>query len=181
MDINPKWQKIVDLYIQGWKLRDAAIEAGYSAKTADSQASQILKYPKVQAYMQKIQQEAMKGSVATVREIAEFHTKAFRNDPRSFRLTFVPSSDGSGPQEHNGVKGTWQIETEEGGFPEAIEGIKFDREGRPVEIKFVPKAKAAEDLGKHLGYFDKNNEQRKPSVVVSINEPKKLPDSDTIE
>jgi phage terminase small subunit len=46
-ELSPQRRKFVAEYLVDLRQRDAAIRAGYSAKSADAQASQLLKNPKV--------------------------------------------------------------------------------------------------------------------------------------
>lgn len=49
MDLNPKQSAFIDEYLIDLNGTQAAIRAGYSKKTAESQASTLLRNPKVQA------------------------------------------------------------------------------------------------------------------------------------
>lgn len=48
--LTPKQRSFVEKLLEGLSQHDAAVAAGYSPKTADGQASQLLKNPKVAAY-----------------------------------------------------------------------------------------------------------------------------------
>jgi hypothetical protein len=56
--IAPRKKKLIKGISEGKTQRQAAIDAGYSPKTADSQASQILKEPKVIATIQDMMDKA---------------------------------------------------------------------------------------------------------------------------
>lgn len=54
-EATPQQKRFIDNYLKNRKTnqRQAAIDAGYSVKSVDSQASQLLKNPKVLAYLRK--------------------------------------------------------------------------------------------------------------------------------
>ncbi|HNW92739.1 MAG TPA: terminase small subunit [bacterium] len=65
--MNARQKKLADFYLSGMLAGEAAIKAGYSKKSADAQASQILKNPKVSEYI-KARQEKTAQKVEWTRE-----------------------------------------------------------------------------------------------------------------
>ena len=57
MGLNPKQKKFVVEYLNIGNGREAAIAAGYSPKSAESQASRLLKMPEVQEYRRSMEQK----------------------------------------------------------------------------------------------------------------------------
>ena len=84
--LNPRQRHFAELYAAGKGVREAYVAAGYSdGDGAAPSASRLLKRPDVAAYVADIREEVRSGSVATVRELAEFHTSILRDaevDPR---------------------------------------------------------------------------------------------------
>ncbi|WP_419955927.1 terminase small subunit [Neobacillus niacini] len=64
-------RKFVNEYLKHGNGRNAAISAGYSEKSADSQASQILKLPKIRKAIQAKEKEFEMASLITVESILE--------------------------------------------------------------------------------------------------------------
>jgi phage terminase small subunit len=65
MTIAPKQQRFVDEYLIDLNATQAAIRAGYSAKTAGSQAFDLLKKPEIQGAISARQQERQKRTEVT--------------------------------------------------------------------------------------------------------------------
>lgn len=55
--LNPKQKKFVEEYLRIGSGKDAAVAAGYSPKSAESQASRLLAMPEVQAYRRELEQK----------------------------------------------------------------------------------------------------------------------------
>lgn len=56
-ELNDKQKKFAERYFEHGHGTNAAIEAGYSKPSAHSQSSVLLKNPKVQAYMDQLEEE----------------------------------------------------------------------------------------------------------------------------
>ena len=57
MALNPKQKRFVEEYLSIGSGKAAAIAAGYSPKSAESQASRMLAMPEVQAYRRELEQK----------------------------------------------------------------------------------------------------------------------------
>ena len=57
MALNPKQKKFVEEYLTIGNGKAAAVAAGYSPKSAESQASRLLAMPEVQAYRRELEQK----------------------------------------------------------------------------------------------------------------------------
>lgn len=55
--LNPKQKKFVEEYLRIGSGKDAAVAAGYSPKSAESQASRLLAMPEVQEYRRELEQK----------------------------------------------------------------------------------------------------------------------------
>lgn len=145
--LTDKQQLFVDEYLIDLNATQAAIRAGYSAKTADQQGSRLLANVKVkQAVAEKQAQRSKRTGVNQDRVVLELAKVAFA------KMTDIVDSKGR---------------IKEDASPDdlaCIESIKYkesDNEyGGSVEreVKIASKLKALELLGKHLGMWsDKFN------------------------
>lgn len=145
--LTDKQQLFVDEYLIDLNATQAAIRAGYSAKTADQQGSRLLANVKVkQAVAEKQAQRSKRTGVNQDRVVLELAKVAFA------KMTDIVDSNGR---------------IKEDASPDdlaCIESIKYkesDNEyGGSVEreVKIASKLKALELLGKHLGMWsDKFN------------------------
>lgn len=145
--LTDKQQCFVDEYLIDLNATQAAIRAGYSAKTADQQGSRMLTNVKVkQAVAEKQAQRSKRTGVNQDRVVLELAKVAFA------KMTDIVDSKGR---------------IKEDASPDdlaCIESIKYkesDNEyGGSVEreVKIASKLKALELLGKHLGMWsDKFN------------------------
>jgi Phage terminase, small subunit len=67
-------------YVVNANGRQAAITAGYSEKTADQQASRLLKNVKVQEYIDSLMNEVEKETIADAEEVLKLLTDIMRGD-----------------------------------------------------------------------------------------------------
>jgi len=155
-------KRFCDRYFETLNGYQSAIYAGYSELSARSQASQILDEDEIQEYLQKLREEySIKHGVNKDRVIDEYRKIAF-SDVRN-----VLTIDG----------GLRSIDDLDDDTAAAISGIEsfdeFTREGEKLgtnrKIKMYDKLRALEALGKHLGLFEKDNEQSKPQSTTIIN------------
>lgn len=79
-ELNPKQKTFVVEYLKDMNGTQAAIRAGYSAKTAASQASELLSLPKVKQFLDhRLEKRARKGS-ATLDEVKARLTEFMNRD-----------------------------------------------------------------------------------------------------
>ena len=155
--LTEKQQRFVDEYLIDLNATQAAIRAGYSAKTADQQGSRMLTNVKVQQEISK--------------EMAERSKRTGVNQDRVVlelaRIAFVKMTD---------------VVNDEGEIrPDAtdddlacIESVKYKRSDSDTgsseerEVKIASKLKALELLGKHLGMWnDKLNVNITHPIVIT--------------
>lgn len=145
--LTDKQQRFVDEYLIDLNATQAAIRAGYSAKTADQQGSRMLANVKVkQAVAEKQAQRSKRTGVNQDRVVLELAKVAFA------KMTDIVDSNGR---------------IKEDASPDdlaCIESIKFKESDNEYggsierEVKIASKLKALELLGKHLGMWsDKFN------------------------
>ena len=141
-ELTEKQQRFVNEYLIDLNATQAAIRAGYSAKTADQQGCRMLTNVKVQ---QKISEEMAERSKRTGvnqdRVVLELAKIAFVN------AADVIDSDDAAIKEGATTDDT-----------AAIQSVKVKvipgKQGVEREIKLHDKLKALELLGRHLGMWD---------------------------
>lgn len=142
-----KKQKIFcDEYLVDLNATQAAIRAGYSAKTAYSIGSELLKEPEIRARVDKALAERSKRTgINADRVLAELAKVAFMD------ATDVIDTQTGGVRENAKSEDTACIA---GIKTKVTSGDGFDSVER--EIRLCDKVKALELLGKHLGMFQDN-------------------------
>lgn len=163
-------QRFADRYFETLNATQSAIYAGYSEQSAKSQASQLLDDEEIQSYLTKLKSDLQeKSGINKQRIIDEYAKIAF------FDIREIYDVDG-------GLINIRQFDDNSAG---AVSGIKVseewgeDDEGRKIvtgivkEVKLNDKLRALQDLGKHLGIFEKDNTQKTTSLVTIF----KLPDN----
>ena len=81
--LSPKQKLFCEEYAKTKNATQAAINAGYSKKTAKEMGYENLTKPHIQEYINDLYAEALgnapEGTIATLEEIMEFHTNVMRN------------------------------------------------------------------------------------------------------
>lgn len=78
--LNPKQKRFCEEYIVDLNATQAAIRAGYSEKTAGSQAHDLLKKPEIQTYIAKLQEKrSLRTQITADRVLEELAAIAFSN------------------------------------------------------------------------------------------------------
>ena len=146
---KPKNQKITEqqkLFVQeliknNHNARQAAIAAGYSEKTADAQASRLLKNVKVLEYRDELLNNIQKPTIATIEEILEYYTRVMRREEtESVVVTIKEKVSGMVLNPETGKRERKTIEKE---TPKIVE----------IPTKISDANKAAEMLGKNYGIW----------------------------
>lgn len=158
MALTAKEKTFCDEYLVDLNQTQAAIRAGYSEKTAASQASRLLTNVNIKSYIQQKQKErSISTGITTDRILKEYAKIAF------FDLRTIYD-------ENNALKDIKYLSDEAGSAISGIEvleefqGFGEEREhvGNTVKVKLIEKTKALDSLARHLGMFAKDNEQSKP-------------------
>ena len=146
---KPKNQKITEqqkLFVQeliknNHNARQAAIAAGYSEKTADAQASRLLKNVKVLEYRDELLNNIQKPTIATIEEILEYYTRVMRREEtENVVVTIKEKVSGMVLNPETGKRERKTIEKE---TPKIVE----------IPTKISDANKAAEMLGKNYGIW----------------------------
>ena len=78
MKLTEKQRRFADEYIRTGNIRQSAIIAGYSEKTAHVVGSENIRKPNIKAYIDKRLEDLRKESIAEQDEILQFLTKVVR-------------------------------------------------------------------------------------------------------
>lgn len=82
MPLRPKHERFVAEYLKDCNATQAAIRAGYSAKTAKVQGSDLLTKPDIKAAVKAGQQAALDDAGLTIRDVAEAIGRQVKADIR---------------------------------------------------------------------------------------------------
>lgn len=161
--LTEKQQRFVDEYLIDLNATQAAIRAGYSAKTADVQGSRMLGNVKVQqAISEAMAERSKRTGVNQDRVVLELAKIAF------VKMTDIVDNQGrikSSATEYDLAC----IESMKYKESESDTGSSVER-----EVKISPKLKALELLGKHLGMWN-------DKLDVNITQPIVISGSDDLE
>lgn len=158
--LNPKQQQFVVEYLVDLNATQAAIRAGYSPKTAGVQGFDLLKKPEIAAAIESLRNEHAKNTGLTVeRVLTEAMRLAF------FDIRKLTDAEGN-PIPIN------QLDDDTAA---AIQGLELatersrDEDGSGTVVrkyKLADKNAALERLFKHLGLFQKDNDQNNPAKAL---------------
>ena len=158
--LNPKQQQFVAEYLVDLNATQAAIRAGYSPKTAGVQGFDLLKKPEIAAAIESLRNEHAKNTGLTVeRVLTEAMRLAF------FDIRKLTDAEGN-PIPIN------QLDDDTAA---AIQGLELatersrDEDGSGAVVrkyKLADKNAALERLFKHLGLFQKDNDQNNPAKAL---------------
>ena len=166
--LSAKERRFCEEYVVDCNGAQAAIRAGYSAKTAAEQASRLLGKVNLKQYVQELQQRlSEKTEVSAERVIREVASIAF-SDPRKL---FDPTGNPLPITELDDVTAAAVASVE---VDTLWDGNGKERKaiGITTKIKLWDKNSAAEKLMKHLGLFEKDNRQKTDPItelVAAIN------------
>jgi len=157
--------KFADKYFETLNASQSAIYAGFSEDTSRQIGYNLLQREDVQGYIENLRLEQQsKHGVTKDRLIEEYAKIAF------FDIREVFDVDG-------GLINIKQLDDKSAG---AIASIKSSEEwgeddngdktivGTLKEVKVFDKIRALQDLGKHLGLFEKDNDQKKANIQINI-------------
>lgn len=157
-DLTPKQQRFCDEYLIDLNATQAAIRAGYSAKTANRIGSENLSKLDIQEYLSYRHQERLTRTEITQDSVLQEFAKIAFIDIRKFynedgRLKQINQLDNDCAAALAGLD---------------VDELWADREqiGVTKKIRLNSKISALESLGKHVGIYKKDNEQKPASQTV---------------
>ena len=142
-DLTPKQAEFARQYLLDLNATQAAIRAGYSAKTAQEQASRLLSNVMVRRLVEDLQKARSESTGVTAdRVISELARIAFGNQ----RAVMTWGADGVSLRESS------QLTDDEAALVSEV-AETVSAAGNGLKLKTHDKVKALELLGKHLGMF----------------------------
>jgi phage terminase small subunit len=160
MNLTDKQRQFCEEYLIDLNATQAAIRAGYSEKTANRIASENLSKPDIQGHLQQLQKKLQeKTGITQERVLSEYAKIAFFDIRKAYTV------DG-------GLKNIHDFDDDVAGaivgiesYDEKIEDVTI---GTTKKIKIADKKGALDSLAKHLGMFEKDNEQQNKNITVNI-------------
>jgi phage terminase small subunit len=158
-ELNDKQRRFCEEYLIDLNATQAAIRAGYSKKTAYSIGDENLRKPEIKDFIQKAQKELSERTKITAERVINELAKIGFSDIKNY-------FDGDETQK--------DITTLDNNLTAAVSSIKVtessgkDWSKTTKEFKLHDKVKALEDLGKHLGVFEKDNKQKATPLKIRV-------------
>lgn len=167
LELTDKQKRFCEEYLLDLNATQAAIRAGYSAKTANEQAGRLLVNVSIQNYISELQKERSERTQVTAdRVITEFAKLGFSN------IRKYTNADWS-------IKPLDEIAEVDTSCIQSVkttvnEGASQDGEvlwkKTTVELKLHSKQAALDSLAKHTGIYKADNQQRAEGFHLSIEE-----------
>lgn len=172
MALNPKQARFVTEYLKDLNATQAAIRAGYSAKTANQIGSRLLANVQVAKAIEEAQANlAAKHGVTIDRIVAELALLGFSNMNDFIRI----GSDGDPYTDFSALTREQAAAISEVTVEDFKDGRGEDaRDVRKVRFKLVDKRAALVDLGKHLGMFTEKVQLSAGAGLAAILVPAKV-------
>lgn len=149
MALTAKQQLFVKEYLVDLNATQAAIRAGYSAKTAEQQASRLLSNVKVQkAIEEAMSKRAAKVEITADRVLREYAKIAFFDPRRLYRDDGQPVDITELDDDTAGAIVGLEVLEEFSGFGEDRTQIGFTK-----KYKIADKVRALDSVARHLGMF----------------------------
>lgn len=146
-------------YLKCLNAAKACVKAGYSKRTAKEQGARLLTNVNVKNYISERQQKnEAKTEITRERWLAELESIGFANIN-----DFV-----------NGSNSILELKHIDRNKTAAVSGVKttvHESNGKVTtntQIKFHDKEAALEKIGRHLGYFEKDNKQKQSETATVI-------------
>ena len=161
-DLTDKQKRFCEEYLIDLNATQAAIRAGYSRTSAGQIGEQNLKKHDIQVYLSARQQELQEATGITQKRVLEEYAKVAFLDIRKFYTV-----DGSLKSIHDlddisaGALAGVETYEERQGDDEAL------TIGQTKKIKTYDKVKALDSLARHLGIFEKDNDQSRALVQIN--------------
>jgi phage terminase small subunit len=163
-ELTPKIKRFCEEYIKDLNGTQAAIRAGYSAKTANEQSSQLLAKLNVKNYIAELKHSLSNKNEGLAQQVIDELKK----------LGFANIQDYI--DKDNEIKDLTTITRDKAAAVESIKKTVTEFSGggqssgkkTSIQFKLYDKISALEKLGRHLGIFELDNQQKAPVINVNI-------------
>lgn len=145
--------------LNGYK---SAVNAGFSEKTATVQACQMLGIEENQVYLQNLRESLSEKTGISQQKVLEEIAKIAFSDIRNYY------------QDDNNLKPICDLEDNEAAALASVKSYEEKLQGSEIiigvnkEIKLYDKLAGLEKLARHLGLYQKDNEQSKPVNNINL-------------
>lgn len=161
MELTDKQERFCQEYLIDLNATQAAIRAGYSSNTAQEIGSQNLSKLIIQERLAELNKSRLEATGISQKRVLEEYAKiAF------FDIRKVYGVDGA-------LLPISQLDDAEAGAIASVKTNEIIQDdmviGETKEVKIFDKIRALQDLAKHLGLFEKDNQQSKPESTTVIN------------
>ncbi|MDT0646321.1 terminase small subunit [Zunongwangia sp. F260] len=162
MDLTNKQIRFCEEYVLDLNATQACIRAGYSEKTANRIGSENLSKLDIQYYISELKEQISKKAEITHQETLERLKTWFESDI-TVLIGLSPEEVKALPLEVRQLIASYKHVSK-----------TYSEEGRPVteetiDVKFVSKERAADLISKHIGFYEKNNQQKNPNPEPELN------------
>lgn len=151
-------KRFTEKYFETLNASLSAEEAGFSKETARQQGWQLLQREDVQEYLQELRTKAeQQHSISKERWLAELEQTGFSNIQDYI-------------EEDNSVKDLSAIDRKKASAVNSVKKTVIDGDfgiKTTTEFKLNDKLSALEKIGRHFGYFEKDNNQKKPETSTT--------------
>jgi len=166
MAMTPKQARFVEEYLVDLNATQAAIRAGYSAKTAGSQGQRLLMNVEIQATISAAQSAmSTRTGITQDRVMAELARIGFSDIRKAVRWGSVPDGLDADGNAQWPVELVSSLEIDDDTAAAIVE-VSLTAQG--VKIKFADKLSALEKIGKHLGMFNGDTTPDAGHITVVI-------------
>lgn len=151
MALTQKQRRFVDEYLIDLNATQAAIRAGYSAKTAQEQSSRLLSNVMVgQAIAARMKDRERRTEITQDRVLRELAKIGFSDIRRAVGWgAAAPDPEGDDPP----LNSVWLVPSEEVDPDTSAAISEISQTAQGVKIKLHDKRAALVDIGRHLGMF----------------------------
>ena len=153
--LTPKQERFVNEYVKEPNATQAAIKAGYSAKTAGVIGANLLKNVKVSAEVEKRLRDIKSESIADANEILEYFTRVMRREEKEEVVVTLKEE-----------KSDWVL-GEDGHYRK--DTVKTERcEVVEIRAKLSDANTAAIQLAKRYGLINGDGDKKNEGILTDI-------------
>jgi len=154
--LTDKQKKFCREYVIDFNGTQAAIRSGYSKKTSNEQAARMLAKVSISEHIKILLDKNQEKAEVTAQMLTDEWKKIAFSSIAHLHNTWIELKDFN------------SLTEEQKSCIESIDTksviVGEDKEVQQIQIKLYPKTKALEELGKHVGYYEKNNNQKQPLI-----------------
>jgi phage terminase small subunit len=165
-ELTQKIKTFCEEYIKDFNGTQAAIRAGYSKKTANEQAARLLANVSVQNHLSKLKQKLSDRNEDLAQQVIDELKKIGFSNIQDYIET------------ENEIKDLSTITRDKAASVESIKKTVTEFGGgddspttkTSIQFKLYDKLSALEKIGRHLGIFELDNQQKAAVINVNITE-----------